>query len=54
MQIQTRTPVLTVSLMRQKINTKNGFRKLNISEALYFKIVRHEYYFMTYPISAGC
>lgn len=27
------------SLKKQKINIKNGFRKLNISEALYFKIV---------------
>lgn len=37
MQTQTKTHVPKTSLKRQKINIKNGFRKPNISEALYFK-----------------
>lgn len=48
MKTPTRTHALTIMIFkRQKIDTKNGFRKLNTPEALYFKTVRHEDYFMT-------
>lgn len=41
MQNQTRIHALPLMLLkRQEINTENGFRKLNISEAFYFKIVK--------------
>lgn len=43
-----------MNLKRPKVNIKNKFEKMGISEALYCKTVREEYIFMTYSISVQC